>query len=415
MSTKTITWKKKTVKLSALKPAEYNPRKMTDKERQDLIASVQEFGPVVPLVKNLGKREGVLIGGHQRAKIYKELGYKEVDVYEPDRELTIAEEKKLNLRLNKNTGSWDFEKLGEQDLIVRLDVGFDVDELQYLFDDVEMFDDEMYQAGVKTEIKDPKSKPGTIWQCGDHRVMCGDAFKGEDVKALTDGATMDLLWLDPPKKLEASFLESIKGEKTADAKYAFFQEQVVKNAKEVASPNAHAFVWTTEENIYLTQSILKSSGAKNRRVLLWILSDMQLTTKVAFNKTYQPCAYATYAIPYINSNQKKLNQILNKEVQPGNQVPDDIMEMISIWLDRKQHGGEYDKPTSMPPTLSERPLKRCTAPGHNVLDMFGGTGSMLVGCQQLKRNCFTLEQDPVHCDLIVKRWEELTNKKAKAL
>ena len=412
-----LQWERVEVDLQLITPADYNPRKMTEKERQDLIDSVEEFGPVVPLVVNTGKRANILIGGHQRSYIYKELGYKKVEAYRPDRELTLTEEKKLNLRLNKNTGSWDYEKLKSMDLVVLLDVGFEDDDLQIFFDDVEMFDDGFMAEkgeGEKDKTK-TKSKPGTIWQCGEHRVMCGDSFNPDDVKSLMGTQTADMLWLDPPLRLDKTFIDALKGEKTAEGKYAAFINTVMRNAREVSKPNTHAFIWCDENLIWLMQTLLQTTGAVNKRVMLWVKSDMKVTAQIAFNKAYESCVYATYGRPFINANFKGLNQILNKEVSPGNQVQEDVKDLMNIQLDRKTVGGEYDISVAKPPTLAERPLKRCTAPGHIVLDMFGGSGSMMIACQQLKRTCYTMEHDPVLTDMIVKRWEELTNKKAKAL
>lgn len=415
MSKEALQWTEKEVAIADLQPAEYNPRKMTDKERADLTDSVKEFGPVVPVVANIGKRQNVLIGGHQRCTIYKELGYEKVRVLYPNRELTLKEEKKLNLRLNKNTGSWDYEKLKDIDLVVLLDVGFGDEELQVFFDGVEMFEDDFMMGGKPKEEPEAKTQTGMVWQCGEHRVMCGDAYKPEDVATLMDGKQADMLWLDPPLSLDKPFLESLKGEKSAEAKYMHFLATTMRNAKEAAKPNAHNFVWTAEESIWMAQVELSNLGGKNRRMLVWIKKDQKLTAKVAFNKIHETCMYGTYGNPYINTNVKNLNQLLNAELSSGNQLPEEVAELITIQLDQKEKGGEYDITVAKPVTLAEKPLKRCTSPGHIVLDMFGGSGSMLVACQQLKRTCYTMEKDPRMVDLIVKRWEELTNKKAKAL
>jgi len=278
-----------------------------------------------------------------------------------------------------------------------------------------MFEDGFQPEGKKAKNEAPISKPGTIWQLGEHRVMCGNAYSEEDVYELMGGATADMLWMDPPLRIKNNLVEVLKGEKNIEGRYATFMNQVIKNARAVSKPNAHAFEWCDENNIWLIQTLLQQSGATNKRVLLWIQSDMQVTAKIAFNKAYESCVYATYGKPHINGNFKGLNQVLNKEVSPGNQVQEDIMELMSIWLDKKKKETEYDIAVAKPVTLSERPLKRCTGPGHIVLDMFGGSGSMLIGCQQLKRTCYTMEEDPERVDLIVKRWEEFTNQKAKAI
>lgn len=124
---KKITWKNEKIRVGALFPAAYNPRKISEKGRADLTASVDRFGRVEPLVANT---DGTLIGGHQRLAVYAEKGIEEVEVMVPSRRLTKAEEKELNLRLNKNVGEWDWAKLGAlgEDLLV--EVGFDEGELR---------------------------------------------------------------------------------------------------------------------------------------------------------------------------------------------------------------------------------------------------------------------------------------------
>lgn len=108
-----LVWSTEKRKVKDLIPADYNPRTIGEKEKADLMASVVEFGKVVPVVINIGKRNNRLIGGHQRIQIYADLGEMEteIDVRVPSRELTLKEEKELNIRLNKNMGSWDMDKL----------------------------------------------------------------------------------------------------------------------------------------------------------------------------------------------------------------------------------------------------------------------------------------------------------------
>lgn len=117
-----IIWSTERRKVADLIPADYNPRTIGEKEKADLMASVVDFGKVVPVIINIGKRMNRLIGGHQRVQIYADLGEDEleIDVRVPSRELTLAEEKELSIRLNKNLGSWDMDKLAK---------GFKMDEL----------------------------------------------------------------------------------------------------------------------------------------------------------------------------------------------------------------------------------------------------------------------------------------------
>ena len=110
-----------------------------------------------------------------------------------------------------------------------------------------------------------------------------------------------------------------------------------------------------------------------------------------------------------------MTEILNKEIGSGNRAVDDILDGLDIWLARRIHNSLYEHPTEKPPTLHEKPLRRCTKPGDVVLDLFGGSGSTLIACEQLKRRAFLCEVEPIFCDLIIRRFEALTGTKASLL
>lgn len=427
MKKETLTWRSEKRKVKELTPADYNPRKMTEQERRDLEDSIREFGAVIPIVVNVGKRENVLIGGHQRVTIYADLGIEETDVMVPSRELTGEEERRLNLRLNKNTGSWDFEKLKDMDLTLLLDVGFGDEELATLWDDVDVIDDEFGAGAAAKEIKVPKTKPGDVYILGGHRLMCGDSMKPEDVKKLMGADLADTIYCDPPYNIGLDYSmgmgelyhnkQSYGGtySKKNDAKttkdYAELLARTLDNALEASRPNTHVFYWCDENFIWMLQELYRERKLTLKRVCLWIKNNMNLKPQTAFNKVYEPCVYATRGKPYLNRAMTKLHEIMNKEVGTGNQVHEDIMEMITLWVTKRD--AIYEHPTQKPVTLAEKPLKRCTSPGHIVLDLFGGSGSTLIACEQLNRKCRMMEQDPVFCDVIVNRWEVFANKKAK--
>lgn len=423
-----ITWKIEKRKVKDLVPADYNPRKMTEQERRDLEDSIKEFGQVIPVVVNVGKRKDVLIGGHQRTTLYADLGYEDVEVMVPSRELTKEEEKKLNLRLNKNTGSWDFEKLKDINLEMLLDVGFGDEELQVFFDDVDMLDGDFNTGRAIKEIKTPKAKHGDVYQLGDHIVMCGDSTNPEDVKKLMGKDLADVVYCDPPYNIGLDYNKGVDNRKSTyggsfdgkkdskkDAEYAEFVATTLGNALAVAKPNTHVFYWCDEKYIWLLQTLFKENKVRNERVCLWIKNNAFPRPQSAFNKVYEPCVYGTRGKPYLNKGLNGLNEILNKEVSTGNQLHEDIFEIITLWLDKRDPTTEYQHPTQKPVTLAEKPLKRCSAPGHIVLDLFGGSGSTLMACEQIKRKARLMELDPIFVDVIIKRWEEFTNLKAKKI
>ena len=424
MKKEKIEWRLERRAVKSLLPASYNPRKMSEEERRDLEASIKEFGTVTPLAVNIGKRDGVLIGGHQRTTIYADLDIEWIDVMVPSRELNEEEEKRLNLRLNKNTGSWDMEKLKEIDLGMLLDIGFGDEELSTLWDDVDVIDDEYNVNRALKEIKHPRIKPGEIYQLGDHRLMCGDSTDPEQVAKLMGGELADIIYCDPPYNIgldynkgigtEGKYQGSFSGKKDSkkDGEYGAFIDSTLKAAIANTKPNAHVFYWCDERYIWLIQSLFASNKVKNQRVCLWVKNNMSPTPQVAFNKAYEPCVYGIIGKPHLNRNIRNLNEILNKEIESGNHVHDEIMEIITIWLDKRDNTQTYEHPTQKPVTLAEKPLKRCSTPGQTIIDLFGGSGSTLIACEQIKRKARLMEQDPVFATVILDRWEQFTNQKA---
>lgn len=182
-----LTWKWERRGIKDLLPANYNPRKMTPSERKDLEASIREFGTVVPVAVNTGKRDGILIGGHQRVTIYADLGIDTVDVMVPSRELTLEEEKKLNLRLNKNVGSWDMEKLKDFDMGMLLNIGFSQLEVTGIFDIQQTPDDNFDVEDALKKATKTKIKRGDMFKLGTHTILCGDATEETDLKKLMGG------------------------------------------------------------------------------------------------------------------------------------------------------------------------------------------------------------------------------------
>ena len=137
-----------------------------------------------------------------------------------------------------------------------------------------------------------------------------------------------------------------------------------------------------------------------------------MTPQIAFNKVYEPCVYGIRGTPFMNKNIKNLNEILNAEIGSGNQVHEEIMDMITLWVEKRVNAQDYTHPTEKPVTLSQKPLKRCSAPGHIILDSFAGSGSSLMAAHQLNRKWRGMEQDVVFGSIIVDRFEKFTGIKA---
>jgi site-specific DNA-methyltransferase (adenine-specific) len=421
---KQITWSLEKRNTNDLKPSEYNPRTMTESEKSDIENSIDGFGRVVPLVVNTGKRENILIGGHQRLKIYLEKGIVEIDVMIPSRELTLSEEKELNLRLNKNVGSWDFNMLKEMGLDLLLDVGFGDEELQSMFDDVDVIDDDFDIEKAIKETPIARVNTGEIYQLGSHRLLVGSSLDSDLVKDLMSGNYADIVYCDPPYNIGLDYSGGIGGnnnyggtfsnkdDSKKDAEYSEFIQKSMEVAQSIAKPNAHFFYWCDSRYIWLIQSLYKTQNIDNKRVCLWIKNNASPTPKIAFNKVYEPCIYGVTGKPYLNTNFNNANEVLNQEISSGNQLHDEIHDMIDLWIEKRDSTHAYSHPTQKPVTLNEKPIKRCSAPGHNIFSGFAGSGSDLIACETLKRNWYGVEQDTIFATIIIDRWEKFTNQKA---
>lgn len=412
------------INIKQLKPAAYNPRKISDKAFEDLKESLRRFELVDPLIVNSSpERQNIIIGGHQRYRAAKDLGHKTVPVVYV--ELDEARERELNLRLNRNQGEFDFELLKEFDIDLLLDVGFDDTDLSAIWDDaLETDDDDFNVEKAVKEAAETNIKLGDLFKLGRHRLVCGDSTDPDNIKRLVGESKPTVFYSDPPYNINLSYdrgvgLKSNYGGKTDDnkseAEYKAFLNDILAAALPSLADNAHIFTYCDQSYIYLLQSLMAEHGLKNRRVCLWIKNGFNVTPQVAFNKSFEPCVYATRGNPFLSDSSQNLTEILNKDIASGNRTADDIIDLFDIWLAKREAGQDYQHPTQKPTSLHEKPLKRCTKVGDVVLDVFGGSGSTLIACEQMKRTALLSELEPVFCQVIINRWEALTGEKAVQL
>jgi len=343
--------------------AEYNPRQLSKEQFNTLKDSLVEFGFVDPIIINSNpKRKNIIIGGHQRVKVAKEIGIKEVPCFKIN--LSLDKEKELNVRLNKNTGDWDWDLLANNfDVESLLEWGFTEEDLQFEAPKKEGLTDD----DDVPEVKEPICKEGDLWQLGEHRLLCGDATKEEDVELLMNGEKADMVFTDPPYGMNA-----------------------VKNS-----------------------GVLKDKYKD-------ILNDDSINTAV---KSFH---LIDYDIPSIwwGANYYA-NALPNKScwlVWDKNNGGSDQMDCELAWTNIKGVVRKYTKasekknrvhPTQKPIELIEWCFKKIRS--INVYDPFLGSGSTLIACEKTDRKCYGLELDPHYCDVIIKRWEEYTGGKAEKI
>lgn len=412
------------ININELKPATYNPRKISDKSFADLLESLRRYEMVDPIIANgLPERKNIIIGGHQRYRAAKEIGYKTVPVVYID--LDEAREKELNLRLNRNTGEWDMELLKQFDVELLLDVGFDDSDLGDIWNDaLETDDDDFDQEKAVKQAAGTDIQLGDLFQLGKHRLICGSSTDSATIKRLAGELVPAVFYSDPPYNIGLDYNKGVglkagyggtTNDNKSETEYAAFLGDILKAALPVLAENAHVFMYCDQTYIGLLQTLMTEQGFKNRRVCLWIKNGFNVVLQVAFNKAYEPCVYATRGTPFLSPNSRNLTEVLNKGVASGNRSIDDIVDLFDIWLAKREAGQDYEHPTQKPITLHEKPLKRCSKVGDVVLDVFGGSGSTLIACEQMKRVALLSEIEPVFCQVIIDRWEALTCEKAVRL
>ena len=203
----------------------------------------------------------------------------------------------------------------------------------------------------------------------------------------------------------------VKDDRT-DSECHDFLKRSLENALMVASPNLHVFYWSDQKYIWLIQTLYRELGIENKRVCLWIKNSQNPTPGVAFNKCYEPCTYGTRGKPYLAKDKTDLNETMNNELSTGN----DLLEQIGdIWMEKRVASNDYEHATTKPPELHHKAITRCTKPGDIILDSFAGSGSTLIAGEQLKRRVYSVELEPIFCDLIIKRYEALTGLKVEII
>ena len=413
-----LSWRNERRKVNDLIPNTENPRRMTEKQAEELRKSLKKFNLAEVPAVNADNR---IVAGHMRVAALKLLGRgdEEIDVRVPNRPLSEKEYKEYLLRSNQNRGDWNWELLAKNfEMEELLEAGFD-EELAFMFDDVTALSEDGFDLEkALREIKKPDSVPGEVYELGNHRLLCGDARKAEDVLKLMGGEKAGFVFCDPPYNIGLDYSKgmgtnrkyggtySASDDKQKPEAYRAFIETSVRNALSVAKSDAHVFYWCDESFIGAMQAVYESNGVKNRRVCLWIKNNQNPTPKIAFNKAYEPCVYGTIGTPYLRKDLKSWNEILNQNIESGNQAVEEILEMINLWVVKRDNARDYEHPTQKPVTLCEKPMKRCTKPGDIILDLFGGSGSTLIAAEQLNRRAYIMEIDPVFCDVVRRRYEE---------
>jgi len=409
------------VAISELRPAEYNPRHWSEDARRNLEASLNEFGFVQPIVVNSApNRRGIIVGGNFKLDIAKSKGLTTVPVVWvniPD----LVQEKRLNLRLNKNQGEFDFDLLADFDKELLSDVGFSGKEIDRIFDADEQddFDGDKEVAS----IGEPTAKYGDLFELGRHRLMCGDASKLDDVKKLMGGgAQADMVFTDPPYNVAyegkgKSTSNTIKNDDMSEEDFRKMLTAWFGSYREAIKPDAPLYTCYASRTHREFEDALNANGFEVRNQIIWV-------KKVAsmgwgdYRWKHEPILYCHLkGVPmkfygdrkqYTEWTEEPTDEELLKVMR--DMVKRDEAGESTVW--RLHREMKYDHPTQKPLKLVSIAIRNSSKRGDIVLDLFGGSGSTLIASEQLSRNCYTMELDPRYTDVIIKRWEKLTGEKS---
>lgn len=432
------------VPINELKASEYNPRKHSVEQSDQLKESIKRFGMVDPVICNSApERKNVIIGGHFRAEVAKELGMATapvVYVHITD----LAKEKELNLRLNKNTGEFDLDLLAKFDEAFLSDIGFDSEDLDNIFpteENVEQFD--LKKELEKLDIAEVSVAKGDIYDLDGSRLMCGDSTVASEVLKLMDGEKAAMCLTDPPYILD--YLKGKTKQKADDVTTGFgakknrryletdvlpdnFTELWMSNISKIAKEDFAILVYENWKNIRTIWNEMEKYW-KVKNMIVWHLPNRVQ----GFSAKYK--FFNKHDIAMVGSSESF--EIQNKD---EGELLENEYETALYAIGGKPHWESYEKGKKICPTdfiehvaadekssgqgviFGTKPIeilipyiKVLTKRNDLIVEPFGGSGSTLIAATKMNRRCYLMEKVPAYAEVILRRWEKETGKKRKKM
>lgn len=378
-----------------LKPYEKNARLHTEKDLKTIIESIKAFGFNDPI--GIWK-DNVIVEGHGRLMAGKKLGLTKVPCIRLDH-LTDEQRRAYALAHNKTAemSDWDMGFLPDElSNITEFDMsafGFDVpifdEEIKAVEDD---FDEELPE--------EPKTKLGDIYQLGKHRLMCGDSTKKENVEKLLNGTKIDMVFTDPPYDMDMGgkgcFAKSMDNCKDRIEDIIHFDPYVLSYLPTLDINSFYVF--TSKNGIVKYLDIFKEL---NYDILCWCKTNPVPFTSGSFLPDVEYLLYFS-----------RKGRVWNNSLKPTSTYK---KYYVTQKLQGRIDGGGDLHPTMKPLEIIVDKIRINSREDGAVLDIFGGSGSTMIACEQTKRSCFMIELSPQYCDVIINRWEKFTGKKAELI
>ena len=383
------------VKIEKLIPYRNNARTHSDEQVEKIAKSMREFGFINPVLVD-GKFN--IIAGHGRVLGAKKLGMKEVpclfieDLTEEQKRAYIIADN----RLAEDAG-WDKEMLKielEELQNLNFDIsltGFEMEDFDFGMDETEVVEDEFDE----TVPEEPKSKKGEIYKLGKHYLMCGDSTDINDVEKLMNGAKVDLFLTDPPYNVDyqGGTGLTIQNDNMEEDAFREFLKVSFFNANTVMKEGAVFYIWHADSEGYNFRGACHDIGWKVRQCLIWCKNTLVMGRQ-DYHWKHEPCLYGwKEGASHLWASDRRQTTVLE--------------------FDRPSVSKEH--PTMKPVGLFDYLIKNNTKKDDIVLDLFAGSGTTIIACEQNGRIAYSMELDPRYVDVIIARWEKLTGEQAERI
>ncbi|MGI9555398.1 MAG: DNA modification methylase [Cyanophyceae cyanobacterium] len=365
------------VQIETIKLDPSNPRSITKEAFESLKQSITDF-PEMQSVKPLVVADGYALAGNMRLLAYKDLGYRELHVLDVS-EWSQAKRDEFMIKDNTHYGTWDYDALAnEWDNLPLTDWGLDVwepevEELKGLTDE----DD------VPEAPQEPITKLGDVWILGEHRVMCGDSTSKEAVEILIDGEKADMVFTDPPYGVDYKGINNDSRKGLEDLLRLSFD-----NIEKVSKKGASFYCFHSDKCADIFHKIYREF-CHFSSMIIWVKESIVLS-QTDYQSKHEPCLYGWFD----NGTHKWYSD----------------RKQESVWTAKSKRIEGHTTPK--PIEIITKALINSSERNSLVIDLFLGSGSTLIAAEKTNRKCYGMELDPKYCDVIIKRWEEFTGKKA---
>lgn len=383
----------------------------------------------------------IIIGGNMRYKAMKELGYKEAPVKIIDENATVEQLKAYTIKDNAGFGEWDGELIIKDWNLSELDAwGVDIQE-EWLDERGEKETEEDNFDEATTEIP-TTAKMGDLYQLGNHRLLCGDSTNPDDVKKLMNGELADLMVTDPPYNVDYSakakhlneykkkigeynkgiIEKDIDNDKMTPAQFHEFLVKVFTNANDSLKPGGVFYIWHPSKEVVNFTNATEETGLNIHQTLIWAKSNIVFGLS-DYQWKHEPCLYGWKdGAAHYFADTRKETTVIDDTLDLDKMTKEELLNQLKsiyelpadVIYEKKPLRSELH-PTMKPINLFGRLIKNSSREGEKVLDLFGGSGTTIMACEQLNRRAYLMEYDPHYVDVIIKRWEDYTGYKAVKL